>query len=80
VKNNRNIVVTTYTFTTTSRIIGTSNEIRLGRVVFVDLLNTLRRRRPVPEEDRIEEARIELYLTESRELRFTVVSCLGRTV
>jgi hypothetical protein len=74
------MAVTTHTFTATSRITGTSNEIRLGRVVFVDLLNTLRRRRLVPEEDRIEEARTEPYLTESRELRFTVVSRLGRIV
>jgi hypothetical protein len=74
------MAVTTYTFTTTSRIPGTLNKIRLGRVVFVDLPNTLRRRRLVPKEDRIKEARIELYLTESRKLRFTVVSRLGRTV
>jgi hypothetical protein len=74
------MAVTTYTFAATSRIVDTLNEIRLERVVFVDLPNTLRRRRLVPEGDRIEEARTELYLTEPRELRFTVVSRLGRIV
>jgi hypothetical protein len=74
------MVAITYTFAATSRITGTSNEMRLGRVVFVDLLNTSRRRRPVPEGARIEEARTEPYPTKGRELRFTVISRLNRTV
>jgi hypothetical protein len=82
VKNNRGMAATTQTFAATQRFAGTSNPMRLGRVVFADLPNTSRRRRPLTTAQAAQtvEARAPQLPTGREEPRFVVLSRSDRSV
>jgi hypothetical protein len=82
-KNDKGMAATTHTFAATSRIPGTSNEMSLGRVIrFAEPPNISRRRQPVPEGQRLGEARTEPYPAEASgpTPRFIVVCREDRSV